>query len=60
MPILGIYGKKDLIVNPNQNKVLKQYAPHSQIAMFSQSGHFPMMDEPELFHSTVRNFLNNG
>jgi pimeloyl-ACP methyl ester carboxylesterase len=60
MPILGIYGRKDLIVNPNQNKVLKQYAPHSQIAMFNQSGHFPMMDEPELFHSTVRNFLNNG
>jgi pimeloyl-ACP methyl ester carboxylesterase len=25
-----------------------------------KSGHFPMMDEPERFHATVRDFLNNG
>jgi pimeloyl-ACP methyl ester carboxylesterase len=60
MPVLGIYGKRDLIVNPGQNKVLKQYAPHAQIAMFKESGHFPMLDEPELFHKTVRDFLHAG
>ena len=60
MPILGIYGKKDVIVNPNQSQVLKQYAPHSKIAWFEDSNHFPMMDEPERFHQTVREFLNNG
>ena len=60
MPILGIYGKKDLIVNPKQSQVLKQYAPHSQIAWFEQSGHFPMLDESARFHTTVRDFLNNG
>ena len=32
MPVLGIYGKKDIIVNPGQAKVLKQYLPSSKIA----------------------------
>lgn len=60
MPVLGIYGKKDYIVHPGQSKVLKQYAPHSQVAWFEDSGHFPMMDEPDRFHDTVRDFLYNG
>ncbi len=60
MPVLGIYGRRDLIVNPNQHKVLKEYAPQSKIAWFENSGHFPMMDEPKRFHETVRDFLNNG
>lgn len=60
MPILGIYGKHDKIVNPNQSKVLKQYALHSQIAWMEGSGHFPMLDEPDRFHDTLRNFLHNG
>jgi pimeloyl-ACP methyl ester carboxylesterase len=60
MPVLGIYGKKDVIVNPNQNKVLKEFLPHSKIAWFENSGHFPMMDESERFHETLRDFLLNG
>jgi pimeloyl-ACP methyl ester carboxylesterase len=60
MPILGIYGKRDRIVNPKQSKVLQQYAPASRIAWFEGSGHFPMMDEPERFHDTLRDFLHNG
>jgi pimeloyl-ACP methyl ester carboxylesterase len=60
MPTLGIYGPRDLIVNPNQAKVLKRTVPHSKIAWFEKSGHFLMLDEPERFHTTVRDFLNNG
>jgi pimeloyl-ACP methyl ester carboxylesterase len=60
MPVMGVYGKNDIIVHPNQNKVLKDSLPHSKIAWFENSGHFPMMDEPERFHTTVRDFLNNG
>lgn len=60
MPILGMYGRKDRIVNPNQAKVLKQHAPNSKIVMFDESGHFPMLDEYTRFHETLRDFLNNG
>ncbi len=60
VPTLGSYGKKDLIVNPNQSKVLKELLPSSKIAWFENSGHFPMLDEPVRFNETVRDFLNNG
>jgi pimeloyl-ACP methyl ester carboxylesterase len=60
LPVLGIYGKKDIIVHPNQGTVLKKYAPQSRIEWFEKSGHFPMMDESERFHLTLRDFLNNG
>ncbi len=60
IPVLGIYGKHDRLVDPKQSKVLKQCLPSSQIAWFEHSGHFPMMDESERFHSTVRDFLYNS
>jgi pimeloyl-ACP methyl ester carboxylesterase len=58
--VLGIYGKNDVIVSPRQSKVLLQLAPNAKEAWFEKSGHFPMMDEPERFHRTVIDFLNNG
>jgi pimeloyl-ACP methyl ester carboxylesterase len=60
MPVMGLYGKHDNLVNPNQAKVLKQYLPHSKIAMFDHSGHFPMLDESDQFHETLRGFLNEA
>lgn len=60
MSVQGIYGKKDVIVNPNQSRVLKQYVPQARIDWFDGSGHFPMMDEPDRFHSTLIDFLKNG
>jgi pimeloyl-ACP methyl ester carboxylesterase len=60
MSVLGIYGKYDRIVSPGQSDVLKEHAPTSRIAWFEGSGHFPMMDEPDRFHDTIRDFLHNG
>lgn len=58
VPVLGIYGKKDNIVDPLQYKVLKEYLPNSQIDWYETSGHFPMLDEPEHFHGAIKKFLN--
>jgi pimeloyl-ACP methyl ester carboxylesterase len=58
VPVLGIYGKRDAIVDPEQYKVLKEFLPHSQIDWFAQSGHFPMLDETDRFHESIRTFLN--
>lgn len=58
MPVMGIYGKNDIIVSPRQSQVLKEHVGHSEIAWFERSGHFPMMDEAERFHQTVSHFLN--
>ncbi len=60
MPVLGIYGAHDVIVNPAQSKVLKESIAHSKLAWFENSGHFPMMDEPDRFHDTIRDFLYNS
>jgi pimeloyl-ACP methyl ester carboxylesterase len=60
MPLLGIYGKRDIIVHPKQGEVLLAHAPHARQQFFEQSGHFPMLDEPVRFHETVNDFLHNG
>ncbi len=60
LPVLGIYGKHDNIVHPNQGTLLKEYLPSSSLEWFERSKHFPMLDEKERFHASLRNFLNNG
>ena len=55
--VLGVYGKSDKIVNPNQAKVLKTSVTKAQIQMMTKSGHFPMLDEPELFCNAILTFL---
>lgn len=60
IPTLGIYGRKDIIVNPNQYRDLKAGVSQAQMHMFQNSGHFVMLDEPDKFHRTVQDFLHNG
>lgn len=57
MPVLGVYGKRDIIVDPRQGHVLKAALPAAEIAWFEDAGHFPMMDEEAHFHETIRDFL---
>jgi len=57
VPTLGVFGKYDNIVNPNQSKELANGLPYARIQMMSHSRHFPMLDEPELFRKTLLNFL---
>ena len=57
VPILGIYGISDVIVSPYQGKLINQYVKRSQVAMLSGSGHFPMLDEPDLFNQYLLDFL---
>ena len=57
VPTLGVYGMGDIIVSPNQSKLLSQYVSNSQVIMMPGSGHFPMLDEPELFNQYLLDFL---
>ena len=58
VPALGVYGRIDRIVSPKQREVLAQGVPLAEISYFEQSGHFPMLDEPERFYRTLAGFLN--
>lgn len=60
VPVLGIYGKGDIIVNPNQGQLLEQYADNAQIIMMPESGHFPMLEEAEVFNRYLLDFLDRS
>jgi pimeloyl-ACP methyl ester carboxylesterase len=59
VPTLGIYGKRDIIVNPHQRDVLRAGVKHADISYYPDAGHFPMLDTPERFINEIRNFLLN-
>ncbi|RLC67556.1 MAG: alpha/beta hydrolase [Chloroflexi bacterium] len=58
VPVMGIYGRVDRIVDPNQGQVLARGVQTADIRTFEESGHFPMLDEPERFYRTVCEFLD--
>jgi len=57
VPTLGIYGKKDIIVDPRQKDVLKAGVRQAEIAYYKDAGHFPMLDTPARFNDNIRDFL---
>jgi len=59
IPVMGIYGRVDRIVDPQQGHVLTQNLASATIFNFEESGHFPMADEPERFYQTLKEFLNH-
>lgn len=57
-PTMGIYGDRDVFVNPNQWRVLHEGQPNAKIERLNKAGHFPMLDEPERFRQTLKGFLD--
>jgi pimeloyl-ACP methyl ester carboxylesterase len=58
VPVMGMYGDKDIVVHPQQWKPLLNGVPHARIERFHQAGHFIMLDDPPRFTETLRNFLD--
>lgn len=57
MPALGLFGRRDNIVHPNQADVMAQGIPQAWIEVMQNSRHFPMRDEPERFLAILSQFL---
>jgi len=57
IPVMGIYGSRDVIVNPHEYQPLRAGVPQARIEVLANSGHFPMLDEPERYLTLVRSFL---
>ncbi len=60
VPVMGMYGDKDIIVNPNQWKPLLAGVPHARIERFSNAGHFIMLDEPLSCREKLKDFLDGS
>jgi proline iminopeptidase len=57
LPVLFTAGRYDEIT-PESVEHFHSLAPNSEIAIFENSAHMTMLDEPEAYVATVRGFLN--
>jgi len=58
VPAMGMYGNKDIVVDPDQWQPMQAGIPHARIERFLNAGHFIMLDEPQRFMETLRDFLD--
>ena len=58
VPALGMYGDRDIIVNPKQWQPMQSGIPDVKIERFKDAGHFIMLDEPQHFMETLKSFLD--
>lgn len=56
-PTLVIGGKYDVHVSPEWSIMMAEKIPNAQLIMMEQSGHFPWLDEPDLFFETIQKFI---
>ena len=57
---MGMYGDRDVVVDPGQWKPMPEGIPHAVIKRYHHAGHFIMLDDPKNFMETLRDFLNHG
>jgi pimeloyl-ACP methyl ester carboxylesterase len=57
VPVMGMYGDKDIVVAPDQWKPLHEGYPSARISRYPKAGHFIMLDEPENFVKELHEFL---
>lgn len=58
VPVLGMYGDTDKIVDPRQWQVLNRYYPTACTERFPKAGHFIMLDDPANFKIKLKDFLD--
>ncbi len=57
VPSLIIGGKHDVHVSSSWSELMAEKISGSQLVMMEHSGHFPWLDEPNQFFSTINNFF---
>jgi pimeloyl-ACP methyl ester carboxylesterase len=58
IPSMGVYGDKDIVVDPQQWQLMSTGIPNARIERFPKAGHFPMLDEPQRFSQLLKEFLD--
>jgi pimeloyl-ACP methyl ester carboxylesterase len=58
IPTMGMFGDRDNIVSPRQWQAMKSGIPTARIERFKNAGHFIMLDEPDRFRFTLKDFLS--
>jgi len=58
IPVMGMFGDRDNIVNPRQWQPLRAGVPHAQIVRWQRAQHFIMLDTPQDFMEKLKTFLD--
>ncbi|MGA9871077.1 MAG: alpha/beta fold hydrolase, partial [Rhodococcus sp. (in: high G+C Gram-positive bacteria)] len=57
MPSLLVWGGKDRMIPSSHADNIRREVPNSRVEIFSSAGHFPQLDEPDLFFRILDEFL---
>ncbi|QSE84982.1 alpha/beta fold hydrolase [Rhodococcus koreensis] len=57
LPSLLVWGGRDKMIPSAHAENLRRVVPHSRVEIFPRAGHFPQLDEPELFFRVLDQFL---
>jgi pimeloyl-ACP methyl ester carboxylesterase len=58
MPVMGMFGDRDNIVDPRQWQPLSEGVPHARIVRWQRAQHFIMLDTPQDFMEKLKTFLD--
>jgi len=59
VPTLILNGRYDIFCTAARASIVQERIPGSKLAVFENSGHFPWVEEPDVFFATVTSFLNS-
>jgi len=58
IPTLILWGLRDKVIPFANAAEFKKLLPHAKLAVFENSGHVPVVDEPDLAHKKIESFLS--
>jgi pimeloyl-ACP methyl ester carboxylesterase len=59
LPLLIVWGGRDRIIPADHGRRAHELVPTSRFELFESSGHFPFLDEPARFTSTVEDWIDS-
>src|SRR5215212_2173301 len=59
VPTLVIVGRHDFITNVAMAEEMVKYIPDPRLEIFEDSGHFALVEEPEKFYRTIKEFIES-
>jgi pimeloyl-ACP methyl ester carboxylesterase len=59
IPTLIICGKNDKMMPPEFSQFLQDTIPSAQLSLIENAGHMVMLENPELFNRSLREFLES-
>jgi pimeloyl-ACP methyl ester carboxylesterase len=59
LPLLLIWGEHDSVIPASHGNEAHLQLPDSRLELFSDSGHFPQLDEPERFLHVLQDFIDS-